>query len=479
MCGQGEIWKEKNFLDYAQSDFEAVQQFAVRHRLDTAEYIACRKLTLIALEQQDYSKAKAYALRAHQISIKTPMSQEVTENQENERILSGSAYAIAYEKNIPDTMYRQLKRLSANTSLEIQTIALKLLSLYEIQGSGLQTHLLQYLRSQNEFSNQRFQKFTDASEREKKQLIAERDTIAAKQKNTLFISLTIFTLLLGSSLYAMADHRRKHELDRIRLILNQKEQTIHILEEKQESSEKLLSRLKEKEERMAELERRAQKLDEMQKLFGDRKEYMEKATQKMEELNTLKDQIHQKTLRDTKNARSVFDSAKISGRRPCRREASEADHAQMLKQNLQADQNQDDAACQLCLRLVAQAEEIADPKSGGGTEKRGDADQTDGQRHIDVRQQRKRDADSQRVDARGQRHQQHCFERKRGACFRFLPGEALLDHVRADSGQQHERDPVVKGCDVLLERRAKKIADGRHPRLKAAEPCDDDQIVLE
>ena len=33
MCGQGEIWKEKNFLDYAQSDFEAVQQFAVRHRL--------------------------------------------------------------------------------------------------------------------------------------------------------------------------------------------------------------------------------------------------------------------------------------------------------------------------------------------------------------------------------------------------------------------------------------------------------------
>lgn len=98
MCGQGEIWKEKNFLDYAQSDFEAVQQFAVRHRLDTAEYIACRKLTLIALEQQDYSKAKAYALRAHQISIKTPMSQEVTENQENERILSGSAYAIAYEK---------------------------------------------------------------------------------------------------------------------------------------------------------------------------------------------------------------------------------------------------------------------------------------------------------------------------------------------------------------------------------------------
>lgn len=92
----------------------------------------------------------------------------------------------------------------------------------------------------------------------------------------------------------MADHRRKHELDRIRLILNQKEQTIHILEEKQESSEKLLSRLKEKEERMAELERRAQKLDEMQKLFGDRKEYMEKATQKMEELNTLKDQIQQK-----------------------------------------------------------------------------------------------------------------------------------------------------------------------------------------
>ena len=43
----------------------------------------------------------------------------------------------------------------------------------------------------------------------------------------------------------------------------------------------------------------------------------------------------------------------------------------MLKQNLQADQNQDDAACQLCLRLVAQAEEVADPKSGGGTSNAG------------------------------------------------------------------------------------------------------------
>ena len=92
----------------------------------------------------------------------------------------------------------------------------------------------------------------------------------------------------------MADHRRKHELDRIRLILNQKEQTIHFLETKQEKSEKLLSQLKEKEERMVELERRAQKLNEMQRLLGDRKEDTKKVTRQLEDLNTLKDQIQQK-----------------------------------------------------------------------------------------------------------------------------------------------------------------------------------------
>ena len=46
MCGQGEVWRQKNFLDRAQTDFETVLQNAPKYRLDTAEYIASRKLTL-------------------------------------------------------------------------------------------------------------------------------------------------------------------------------------------------------------------------------------------------------------------------------------------------------------------------------------------------------------------------------------------------------------------------------------------------
>ena len=37
MCGQGEVWRQKNFLDRAQTDFETVLQNAPKYRLDTAE----------------------------------------------------------------------------------------------------------------------------------------------------------------------------------------------------------------------------------------------------------------------------------------------------------------------------------------------------------------------------------------------------------------------------------------------------------
>ena len=83
--------------------------------------------------------------------------------------------------------------------------------------------------------------------------------------------------------------------------------------------------------------------------------------------------------------------------------------AEVLHQDLQADEDQDDAARELRLGLVLEAEQIADLQSRGGTDERRYADQTDRQRHIDVRQQRERDADGQRVDARGQR--QHIFGR--------------------------------------------------------------------
>ena len=74
----------------------------------------------------------------------------------------------------------------------------------------------------------------------------------------------------------------------------------------------------------------------------------------------------------------------------------------MLEQDLETDQNQDDAARQLGLGLVARAEEIADLETDCGEQERRDADERDGQWNVDVGQQGKRDADGQRVDARGQ-----------------------------------------------------------------------------
>ena len=149
----------------------------------------------------------------------------------------------------------------------------------------------------------------------------------------------------------------------------------------------------------------------------------------------------------------------------------------MLEQNFEADQNQDNAADQLGLGFVARAEEIADLETDCGEQERRNADERDGQRNVDVGQQGKRDADGQRVDARGQRQNKHGLDAERSVAVGLLLGQALLDHARADGSQQDEGDPVVKGCDVLLERRAEEISDGWHERLKAAEPCADDQIV--
>ena len=88
MCGQGEVWRQKNFLDRAQTDFETVLQNAPKYRLDTAEYIASRKLTLIALERQHYDKAYSYAMRAWKTAAKKQFPETMTDGQENERILA-------------------------------------------------------------------------------------------------------------------------------------------------------------------------------------------------------------------------------------------------------------------------------------------------------------------------------------------------------------------------------------------------------
>ena len=56
-------------------------------------------------------------------------------------------------------------------------------------------------------------------------------------------------------------------------------------------------------------------------------------------------------------------------------------------------------------------------------------------------------------------------------------GEALLDHVAADEGQEDEGDPVVEGVDIVVEGGAEYVAGGGHQGLEAAEPGAGEQVV--
>ena len=92
--------------------------------LDTAEYIASRKLTLIALEQQHYDKAYSYAMRAWKTAAKKQFPETMTDGQENERILAGFAYALSNGQAVSDTVFGQMEKLAASPSLELRTTAM-------------------------------------------------------------------------------------------------------------------------------------------------------------------------------------------------------------------------------------------------------------------------------------------------------------------------------------------------------------------
>jgi hypothetical protein len=55
----------------------------------------------------------------------------------------------------------------------------------------------------------------------------------------------------------------------------------------------------------------------------------------------------------------------------------------------------------------------------------------------------------------------------------------LPQHVAADEGQQHKRDPRRDGVDVFFKARAEQVADHRHQRLKSAEPHAADGAAFE
>lgn len=247
MYGQGEIWKRKNFLEDARRDLEAVLRFAKKHRLDTAAYMAYRPLTLIYLKNEMYGKAYTHALRAQDIASGKNFPDTLTQGQSEEAVIAFSAYAWHTRQEIPDTIYRRLAGTAASPDMEHRILALGLLALYKERGTATNPYLTTYIESCNRYWKTHFRHFTDEAEREKKQLIAERDAFAERERNVLFISLTLFSLLVCGAVFVASTYRNKHAIDRIRLILKQKEETIRYLEAQKGNDESLRLQIEEKE----------------------------------------------------------------------------------------------------------------------------------------------------------------------------------------------------------------------------------------
>ena len=294
MCGQGEVWMQKNFLSDARMDFEAVLEFAKRHKLDTAEYLACRRLAKIALRERQYENALSLYRQAQMIAERRKLPPAILKGQDAEATLLLSAYELEKEQSLPDYTVKELERLSCDSSLEVQNMALRLLAQYEASRSNPRNYLSKFLKKQDELWNSRYQKFTNDSEREKEKLIAERNEIAEERQQTLFISLTLFALLLGGGIYAAVNHRRRHELDRIRIILNQKEQTIQILEREKEDTASLQYQIQEKTRQLEEMAQQERKIKELKELQNGKSQQLEELSRLTKELAKLRKQIEQK-----------------------------------------------------------------------------------------------------------------------------------------------------------------------------------------
>ena len=145
---------------------------------------------------------------------------------------------------------------------------------------------------------------------------------------------------------------------------------------------------------------------------------------------------------------------------------SKWEQAQVLQQDLQADEDQDHAPGDLRLRLVLQAEDVPDVDAQGRQQKGGHADETGGRQDAN-RKEGKGDAHSQRVDAGGHSQQQHGAHSQIVA--ELLGLLRLPDHAQADDRQQGEGDPVIHAGDEALEAKAQQPAQQRHQRLKAPE----------
>ena len=142
----------------------------------------------------------------------------------------------------------------------------------------------------------------------------------------------------------------------------------------------------------------------------------------------------------------------------------------MLKQDFDADQDEDNAAEYLRFALEQRAEAFAE--EGGNQREQQGGQSDDAARREDLHlKQRKADADSKSVDAGRNGLGDNGAERKVDVTFFLLRMNRFPNHLAADESKQQKGNPVVKRRDQRREGSAQKVAQQRHQSLEQAEHC--------
>lgn len=292
MYGEGKIYFMNHKLQDAKENFEKIWDFAQRHSLDTAQFIALTGLSDIAYQNGVYAQALFHLQKADSIAMVKGFRSDLTTGLEQKLLLAVSGKML--QKGIlPDSLSFALQQLAADTTNVWQAEALKWLAIQEGKNMGCQYAYLA-LQQQDSMWTQELISYTNRMNRE--QNLREEEFNATKdlQQRWLSAILVAFALLLGGGIYTAAEYRRRHELDRIRTILYQKEQVIQILEREKEDSASLRHQIQEKTRQMEELAQRERKLKEMAELLHNKSRRLEDLSRQMEEMENLRKQLEQK-----------------------------------------------------------------------------------------------------------------------------------------------------------------------------------------
>ena len=114
--------------------------------------------------------------------------------------------------------------------------------------------------------------------------------------------------------------------------------------------------------------------------------------------------------------------------------------AHVFQKDTEANEGEDDAACQLGAAFVFRTEDVANFHADGREEERGDTDEGDRPADADVGENGERNANRKRVNTGGNRHEEHflCRERSTAAAsvLFVVTLEGLHDHFAAEEAKQ-------------------------------------------